>query len=212
MKEIPEIRISYSYLLQDGISRKLDSYEYPNESRLSTHEQAESYAAAYRREWAKYEELILAKMTSRLGLSYYKSVIDVNLADYFIPQSQPIIMHFRNEPDEFVDVLTHELIHVLLTDNERYQSFSSDFDLLAEWGQIFGKHDFNTLVHIPVHAIAQHVYLDVLGEPRRLERDISNANKKGREAYREAWGYVRDQDHNEIIDQVAEIYSVMSNS
>jgi hypothetical protein len=134
-------------------------------------------------------------------------VIDVYTADYFIPISQPLVIHFRNEPDKFIDTLTHELTHVLLTDNQHYQIATSEFDLRSAWENLFGEHDFSTLVHIPVHAVMKYIYLDVLDQPYRLDRDLEFAQSLNRTtAYKDSWQYVNENDYIEILSQVKQIF------
>jgi len=110
-------------------------------------------------------------MTELLGVSFYRPVIDVTLAPYFGHKSTPLVMNFRPDPDKFVDVLTHELLHVLQTDNNKHQSGgpNAKIDLMDEWRKLFGEHERTTLVHIPLHALHKHLYLDLLKAPERLD-------------------------------------------
>ena len=118
MSNKPEIRLYFSYLLYDVSKRILARhYDLP----IATEEQCVEYTEAYKKEWLKVEEQYLTGMMEVLSLEFYKTVVDVALAPFFIPQSDPPILHFNNEPDHFVDVLAHELIHVLLTDNNKLQ-------------------------------------------------------------------------------------------
>ncbi len=204
----PEIRIQFSFLLQDFVSANLDKFFSPDKSNLSSYDDAEKYTEKYKNAWSKYEDIIIQGLINKLGLNFYKPVIDVSLADYMLPMSQPIIINFRNEPDVFIDVLTHELIHVLLTDNQYFQIATSEFDLISKWKKLFGDYDFNTLVHIPVQAIMKYVYLDILKDPIRLDRDIENSNNlEGNDAYKDSWSYVMNNDYNEIIEKIKSIYT-----
>ncbi len=213
MHKIPEVRIQFSFLLQDVVSAQLDKVYNPKKSKLSTHEQALEYTKAYQLEWKKYEQNILEKLVERLGLNFYKPVIDVSLADFIIPMSNPLILHFRNDPDQFIDVLTHELIHDILTDNQYYQISSSDFDLFSAWKNLFETDDFHTLVHIPVHAILKYIYLDVLKQPQRLKRDIDfSKNLNNGQAYVDAWDYVQKNDYKVIIEKTIGVYKTIPQS
>lgn len=214
MTHKPEIRINFSHLLY-GVSRSLDSCINSDKSRLASVEQCEEWAEAYRNEWAKYDEQILDALHQILGLSFYRDVVDVSLAPFFIPQSDPLIMHFRNEPDMFVDVLAHELTHVLLTDNEIVQinSHHNAIDLEREWRTLFGEeHDFKTLVHIPVHATLKCLYLDYMHNESRFTRDVerSKALNNG-DSYVASWQFVNDHDHHDIISDLKKSYSSMKN-
>ena len=165
----------------------------------------------YRHEWAKHQSKLLGEMQELLGITFYKPVIDVSVAPFFIPQSDPLIVNFGSSPDRFVDVLTHELTHVLLTDNNKMRTRDEEpkLDLIKEWQRMFGKeHDFNTLVHIPVHAVFKHLFTDVLKDPKRVERDIKeSATFAGGQAYVSAWEYVNKHDYKTIVDKLRSLYT-----
>jgi len=204
MSKIPEIRIYFAWLLEEE-GHKLAPH-LPKKSANQYQQWAKNYSQA----WSKHESKILPALQDALGVHFYKTVIDVPCAPNFIPKSDPLIMNFRGHPDEFVDVLTHELCHVLLTDNNKIQINGKDIKnrLGDVWVELFGSHDFNTLVHIPVQALMKHIYLDVLNEPKRLERDIDDSKKYGL-AYIDSWQYVQDGDYKEIIAKLKKSYAEM---
>lgn len=205
----PEIRINFSELLYDFASREfaknMDEQLYPRED-------CYEWTDNYRNEWEKYETKLVPAMSEALGVEFYKSTIDVSVAPFFVPQSDPLIISFAYLPDQFVDVLAHELIHVLLTDNNkvRIRDIKPALNLVDEWQQLFGKdHDFNTLVHIPVHAVLKHLYLDVLQEPERLERDMQHSvgEERDNQPYVNAWQYVAENDYKDIISKLEHSYA-----
>ncbi len=206
MRELPEIRIYFSFLLYYGESKIL-----AGDNELGTYEGHEKWTKAYRKEWMKYEKRVLSSLTKVLGISFYKPVIDVACAPYFVPKSDPLIMNFRYEPDEFVDVLTHELCHILLTDNNKTSIHDyvnkPKLDLAKEWKKLYSIDDFNALVHVPVHALSKYIYLDVLKQPERLKRDMKTMESyANNEAYVEAWDYVNEHDYKKIIEDLKKMY------
>lgn len=203
MADLPEIRINLAWLLLYGESQKL-----ADDQELESYEQFEEWTVNYRKEWRKHEKKILTALQDSLGIKFYKKVVDVSCAPNFVPKSDPLIIGFRAYPDEFVDVLTHELIHVLLTDNNkvRLRDDNPRVDLEKEWHSLFGEnHDFDTLVHIPVHAVLKYIYLDVLEDPSRLERDIKSSDNYAK-SYQNAWEYVSTNDYMEIINTLKKSY------
>ncbi len=202
---LPEIRINFAYLLYFGESQKI-----AGENKLETYEQYTEWTLNYRKEWRKFESKILKALLDKLELAFYLPIIDVSCAPYFIPKSDPLIMNFSHEPDKFVDVLTHELIHLLLTDNNivRTKDAKPVINLFDEWKKLFrGNYDFSTLVHIPVHAISKYIYLDVLHDPSRLQRDIDSAQKlNGAKAYIDSWDYVNNHDYHQIVNDLSGSY------
>src|SRR5919199_1161053 len=100
---------------------------------------------------SRMSKKILLSMTETLGSSFRQNIIDVYIAPWFHAFSDPLVIGVTKEPDVFVDTLTHELLHRLLTDNT---TIPYETDLIAEWRKLFGNnHNFKVLVHIPVHAI-----------------------------------------------------------
>jgi hypothetical protein len=205
MSDIPEIRIYYSYLLADFES-KIIAEKY--DLKMDSEEQFIAWAGNYRAEWSKYESKIITALQKALGVGFYKPVIDVNCAPFFRPKSDPLIMNFKNFPDKFVDELTHELCHVLLTDNTKNQdhSYKKRANLLDIWKRLFGQHDTGVLVHIPVQALMKHIYIDVLKEPSRLDRDKKDSESFG-DAYVGSWEYVEEQGYKEIIAKLKKSYA-----
>ncbi len=208
--KVPEIRINLAWLLYYSESTALaEKYNY----KLESYEYYYKKTIEYRKAWEKYEKKIIDGLQSALGVEFYQPVIDVSCTPYFIPKSDPLIMNFNEEPDQFVDVLMHELCHVLLTDNNKHQSKSDapTLDLINVWGGFFGsKKDMNILVHIPVHVLSKYVYIDILGQPSRLERDKKAVEKWDHSgAYTASWEYVENHDYKEIIRRLKKSYEAV---
>jgi hypothetical protein len=207
--KLPEIRINFSWLLYDGECRHLDRILNPGASKLARPQQYEARTQEYRKAWANYQTSILRGMTEALGLSFYRPVIDVTLAPCFRNISTPLILNFAPDSDRFVDVLTHELLHVLQADNQKHQTLGphATVDLLAEWRGLFGEHERVTLVHIPLHALHKYIYLDVLKAPERLERELSFLRTlQTAGAYLQAWDYVNERNYRGIVDEMRKVY------
>lgn len=202
----PQIRINFSWLLHDCVSRdkyKLHSKDWGG---IPTQEQCYEWTENYRKEWAKYEDAIVPALTNLLGVQFRQPVIDVALAPGIRAMSDPLILNFMHYPDQFVDSLTHELIHILLTDNNKYSLKDSKQKVRLDeaWAKLFGKHEFDALVHIPVHAVHKCIYLDVVKEPERLGRDKQSV--KGDKQYTDAWDYVEAHDYRKIVVQLKDFY------
>ena len=201
----PEIRILFSELLYYGESQQLADF---HKTKIQvSFEDCLQKTNEYRQAWELREETILTGMQKIFGLRFYKPIIDVSLAPAFVPKSKPLIINFRSESDQFVDILTHELLHNLFTDNQ-YVQHHIYTDLISRWTELFGKRDRVELVHIPVHAGLKAIYLDVLKEPYRLKRDIKDCQQW--EAYKAAWEYVEQHDYKKIIEDFKNSYTTKS--
>ncbi len=199
----PEIRIYFSWLLYDTVSAELDKLHPDDNSTLASKADCEEFAANYRAKWAKHESKILPALCDALGVEFYQAVINVPCAPYLPPISTPLIMSYHYSPDQFVDALTHELCHVLLTDNTVYSMESNEkpIKLDEHWRQLFGSElELKALFHVPVHALSKYIYVDVLQEPSRLKRDMEHVAHNA--PYKSAWEYVNKHGYKEIIEQL----------
>ncbi len=150
---------------------------------------------AYRVAWKQYDRVILNAITSRLELQFYLPVIDASIAPMIPSFSTPLQINFKSEPDEFVDILTHELIHILMSDNR--ENIEPDDLVKIHWSEYEPKIG----IHIMVHAVLKYVYLDVLKQPDRLKRDIHRSQTP---AYALAWKIVEESDYSAIIEQMSD--------
>lgn len=200
----PEIRFKHSWLLIGAIYDDIKlAYEKPNDElyKLSDGFIAESLER-YGKAWRPYERKIIHGMCDILGLEFRQNIIDIYTAPFYHSFSDPMFIATKYDDKRIIEVLTHEILHRLLTDN-RQTKFETNW--LIEWKQLFGdKHSKNTLIHIPVHAMIQALFDDVLKEPERAERDKQlNANYPD---YHAAWQYVEKVGYQHIVDQLRASY------
>lgn len=194
-------------MLRDAASEPMNQL-WGNGNSLRDDTEYEAITVAYRQAWMQYEQAVLAGMTSLTTLSFRQNIIDVYIAPWFSAFSDPLVIGVTQEPDVFVDTLTHELLHRLLMDNA---AIPHETLLLAEWQRLFGKnHTFNTVVHIPVHAIHKAIYLDTLKDPKRLKRDIARCTQNQAIDYIAAWDYVEQHNYKEIITMLKHSYNTLS--
>lgn len=208
----PQIRIKDAWLLRMNASQHLHDLWAKKGEKLADDEWMERRAASYKAAWKPYESKILQGMCDTYNLQFRQNIIDVYLAPWFNAFSSPLVIGVMYEPDVFVDTLAHELLHRLFTDNTVYDIDKDEkLTLGKEWQKLFGKDlDMNVRIHIPVHAGLKALYLDVLKEPARLERDIASCKKHGKtwgKPYVEAWDYVEKHDYKHINEQLRESYA-----
>ena len=200
----PEIRIKDAYLLHQNASTHLHELWAKPGDKLADHEEMREVVASYQKAWRPYETKILAGMCQTTGLQFEQNIIDVYIAPWFRAFSDPLVVGITIAPDKFIDTLTHELLHRLLTTNT---SLPFDTDYIIIWQKLFGKnHTHRALVHIPVHAVHKAIYLDVLNEPARLKRDIAKMKQLGAVDYVAAWDYVEEHGYKNIIAQLKGSY------
>ncbi|HEY1645665.1 MAG TPA: hypothetical protein VGF75_04810 [Candidatus Saccharimonadales bacterium] len=206
---LPEIRIKDAWLLRENASAHLHKLYAKKGEKLADDAWIEKRVSEYTKAWKPYEKKILNGLCDTLELTYRQNIIDVYIAPWFNAFSDPMVIGVMQEPDIFIDSLTHELIHRLLTDNTTIP-YMTDI-LFPAWKKLFGeKYNFTTLVHIPVHAVHKAIYLDVLKQPERLERDIKANKDYVATDYVASWDYVNKHGYKEIINKLRKSYSELS--
>lgn len=197
----PTIRIQRAPLLAN-VRIKSDK-----NNKILTYDELEQRADDYRRAWKKYEGQVLTGLQKIYDLSFRLKMINVAIAPWTVGAgiSFPLIIDSKSEPDEFVDVLAHELIHILLTDNNILTVMNIKSRNRLKFGELFGtEHSDLTLVHIAVHAGLKKLYLDILNDPKRLERDVEHCKKSP--DYKKAWDYVEKNNYEEILKKIRNRY------
>ncbi len=203
----PEIRIKYGWLLSAEVSEPLNKL-WGDGTPLRTKEEYEQIVENYQKAWKPYEKKIIKGMCDTLGLSFRQNIVDVYIAPWINAFSDPMVIGVTFEPNRFIEVLTHELLHRLLTDNNESNYVTTYTD---EWAELFGKeHSWNALVHIPAHASMQAIFDDVLKEPSRTESDKKLC--KQWKDYNAAWEYVGEVGYEEVIAKLKESYKKLSES
>lgn len=202
---LPEIRIRTSFLLNDAvIPLLLPGLKETGNERAATKEFIDETVELYKSSWAPYEKKILEGMCEVLDLEFKQNTIDAYVLPFGHSFSNPMVISTKYSGDQFIEVFTHEIIHRLLTDNTKIAE-KPDLDLIKTWKKLFGdKHAWNTLVHIPVHATLEYIYIDVLKEPKRLENDIKFY--KQYPTYADTWKYVKQKGYKDIIGKIRESY------
>ena len=203
----PEIRFLHPWLLIDTIYPDIKAaYETPNDQLYKLDAAFISRSLRrYEKAWRPYEQKIISAMCDILGLEFRQNIIDIYVAPFYSSFSNPMFIATKYTADRAVEVITHELIHRLLTDNIQ-TSYETPY--AKKWKQLFPHTDdlsWNVIVHIPVHAVLQMIFDDVLKESQRTKRDKQMC--KNWPDYYAAWEYVDSVGYKHIIKQLQQSYS-----
>jgi hypothetical protein len=68
--------------------------------------------------WNKYEKDILQELSEISGLNWEEEIIECYIVYVGLSMSNPLTMHTFKEDSDFVDFLTHEMIHRLFMQPE----------------------------------------------------------------------------------------------
>lgn len=203
---LPNIRIKSSFLLNNQvIPLLLPRLTASGNEGAADPEFINRKVREYNEAWALDGTTILQAMCEQLDLEFNQNIIDAYVVPFGHSFSDPMVISTKYTADRFIDVFTHEIAHRLLTDNTKYDT-NLDDRLLPAWKEMFGdEHTFVTLVHIPVHAMLQYIFIDILNEPERLTRDQEAC--KQFEHYDLAWQYVNTHDYKRILTSLKELYA-----
>jgi hypothetical protein len=210
---LPKVRIKDAWLLRTNASVYLNELWGKNKP-LRTDEEYAEITAAYREAWQPFEHIILKGMQNVTGLSFRQNMIDVYVAPWFSAFSDPLVIGVTYQPDVFIDTLTHELIHRLLSDNTTIP-FGTELKTHNDITLYGEGHNFKTLIHISVHAVHKAIYLDILDAPERLTTDIDGVKQEtswDASDYVKAWEYVDTHDNHHIIHNLKGAYAFTSKS
>lgn len=190
---IPHIEIHYAWFLDPVYRLAFEARTRDRKGKYPAPPEIAKQAERYRRAWKRKERPLLREMQKVVNASFAHNRIDVYIVGRGQSISNPVVISSRREPDEFIDVLTHELIHRLLAENRE------GVDFLRIINRRFKSESRSTKIHIAVHAVHSLLYLDILNAPHRLKRDVEHC-KALPHAYSRSWQIVQEAGYKSIID------------
>jgi hypothetical protein len=201
LNNLPEVRIRFGWLVYENISKPLAEKD---GIKLPPPDEVLKKVQLYRGAWKPMEQKILQGMFDCYGLEFHGNVIDVYIAPWVRHQSTPLLLNTEPDPDQLIDILTHELFHILLTDNMTYKDSRK---LGKVWSELYHGVDILTRNHIWVHAGLKYIFLDVLHDESRLKRDIAKCQRWP--GYARAWSIVEAEGYKELINKFKEQYPAL---
>ncbi len=192
-KAVPSIRFIYSEDYDSQFKSKLEKEnmksDYPSQKVIK------DYIEIVKPLWQKVSNKLLTSMANKLGLKWQTKSINCNVVGFAIPYSEPLtIPIYKEYPNFFIDMVTHELIHQILMQNE---------DKLSKyWKYIDEKYKDeipNVRSHIPVLALHTILYKEIIGKDRlHINRDQFN----DLEDYKRAWDIVDKEGEENIVARI----------
>lgn len=190
---IPKITIKYNRFLDPIFIGWIKSQEIYKDWKVPEKSIVLENIKNYNVLWDKYGVKILEAITTITDLSFSRTLIPVYIVSGN-PRgfSDPVILKSGYDDIDFVNYLSHELIHCLFVDNYKIVNDAIPYKAPG----------LNTTAedHVYLHAILKFIYLDVLNEPERLTKNISNSSLfKG--GYELAWDVVEKNNYRELINE-----------
>jgi hypothetical protein len=194
---IPKIRFRYSDIydvryrnnprIQETLKKQGKTY--PSEKRIL------NYISQIKKEWEKIEKKILTELEKVSGLRWKEKKIICYCIGQGIPFSDPLTMPVSRPKTYFIDTLIHELIHQLMTQENNLNKSKN------AWSYFFKKYkkeEYNTIIHIPLHAIHSHIFHKFFSQ-KRLNHDYKYIKRLP--AYKRSWDTVKKEGYQNIIKE-----------
>jgi len=154
--------------------------------------------------WRKKEKEILKYCEEITGLKWKKKEIPVYVIKIssIMPISDPLTIPiqfqsgkeiFTLSKERFMDMLIHEIIHNLFIQNEK--EIGNYFEFILNK---YKNEEFNTSIHLLLHAIHKKILLKFFGKERLNEEIKMNSFYP---AYKRSWEIIENLGEDKIIDE-----------
>ena len=201
---IPKIIFRYSSIYDELFKSNLEKYyevsksehtkkvleDYPSRKRIG------NYVKKIEPLWKEKEKKVLEAISKISGLKWQEIFIKVYIVGKCRPFSDPLTICPHKKNYEFIDVLTHELIHQIQTQNSKI--FKKWLDHMKKK---YGKESRITKSHIFLHAVHKKIYLEIF-DKKRLNK---NLKRSIRPEYARAWQIVEEEGYENIIKKFREV-------
>ena len=195
MEDYPEIIFKYSSVYdrrnkEAWLKQKKKLKDYPSSRKIL------NYIKKAEKLWNKEEKRILREISKVTHLKWKEEFIYCYVVGRCRPFSFPLTLPiYENNLNDFVDVLTHELIHRLFTQKRNREKTKKAWNY---FNRKYKSESRVTKIHIQVQAIHSHIYLKFFGK-RRLKRNIKRISF--RSDYKKAWDIVQKEGYQKILKE-----------
>jgi hypothetical protein len=189
---IPHISIAYNRFLDPIFIAWIRSQDRYTDWKQPSRDSVLRHVKKYNQIWDTHGTKILRSLEKCTGMKFHRTLIPVYVVSGN-PRafSDPLVITSRYDGSDFLDTLTHELIHCLFVDN----------GISAQAvRKVFPHEDETVSAHIPVYAILEHVFKDVLkiGYDHLQRCDDSKINL----AYKNSIRIVRSRGYKAILKTI----------
>lgn len=122
--------------------------------------------------WNNHEKDILQELSEISSLNWEEEIIECYIVYVGMTISNPLTMHTFKEDSDFVDFLTHEMIHRLFMEPENLKRTKTAWKYID---RKYRNESEKTRLHIPIQALHNHIFLKFFNK-ERLERHIKKFN------------------------------------
>jgi len=195
---IPKIEFKYSWIYDEyfRVDPRVKKFLKEVKREYPSYNETLNYIKKIKPVWKKHENKILELIQKITGLKWREKKMLVYIVGTCIPFSDPLTIGKRMSDRDFVDTLTHELIHQIQIQDKKF------WEKWKRWEKYLVKNykdeSLNTQIHIFVHAVHWKILLKVFNE-KRLRENIEEHRKYV--DYKKAWKIVEKEGPGNIIKQ-----------
>ncbi len=196
---IPEVEFRYSWVYDDKfrVNPKIQDFLKKNSKDYPSHLEIKRYIKSLQKIWSKQGNEIMKSISKHIGLKWKEKKIIVYVIGAGRPFSDPLTVRLYDNKNDFIDSLSHELIHQIQFQNEETMSLWFKY--------IYKKHESEQRTvknHILIHAIHSKVILEIFNK-NRLKREIEIS--KDSPDYARSWEIVQEEGADNIIKKFKEL-------
>jgi len=188
---IPKVIFRYSWIYDQRWKKWMEEV-----SKYPSTEEVLNYIKEVEKLWRKNERKIFKELSRVTGLRWKSKIIYCYVVGKCKPFSDPLTMPVYKEKDYFIDVLVHELIHRLLSEEGNKEKTRK---VLSYIKRKYKNESEKTKLHVLIHAIHWHIYLKFFDE-KRLKRNIKLVRFS--KDYSRAWKIVEKEGYERIIKKL----------
>ena len=193
---IPKISFEYSSIYDDHFKKYYEARCKVFNKKIENYPSSESvlkYMSKAEKIWNKHSNSIINEISNSSKLKWKSKAIKCYFIGWGINLSDPLTISTFNNIENFIHVLTHELIHQILFQNEDITSNAWKF-----LGNKYKNESQSTRAHIIVHAIHSKIYLKLFNK-KYLELDIKQS--KNFPEYKKSWDIIKKEGADNIIKE-----------
>jgi hypothetical protein len=201
MNGMVKVNFVWSFIYEQTIHNSTvnENYDYKEYKKF-----IDSFLEKIGPKWRKEEQKIFSYCEEITGLKWKKKEIPVYVIKIssIMPISDPLTIPiqfqagkeiFTLSKERFIDMLIHELIHNLFIQNEKEMGNYFEFILKK-----YKNEEFNTSIHLLLHAIHKKIFLKFFGKERLNEEIKMNSFYP---AYKRSWEIIENLGEDKIIDE-----------
>ena len=189
-------RYSNIYDLRYRESKKIQKYLKEQNKTYPSRKKVKDYIQKIEKEWGKQEEKVLNKISKTSGLKWKQKEIICYVIGYGRPFSDPLTMRIYPNINDFIDNLTHELIHNIQLQNGKN---------ISKWWKYVEKNYKNesrlTKNHLFLHAVHWEILKSLFGI-KRLNRNLKNTVSLD---YKRSWEIIEKMGAKNLIKEFNEM-------